>query len=184
MPEAKLAKTIYRWRVRVGLFALIAVLVLARPTWRSIGTGLAICALGLLIRAWASGHIRKEKTLAVSGPYRYTRNPLYLGNFLLGLSIAMATHSWWCFGLFAAYFLVFYPSAILEERERMKRLFPKEYEEYGKKVPLFFPRWRRAMAAGGAKFSFALYRKNKEQRALIGSLIAYAVLIAKMSIFP
>ena len=184
MPESKLAKTIYGWRVRSSPFVLMAILILAGPTWRSILIGLAICVLGLLIRTWASGHIRKEKTLAVSGPYRYTRNPLYLGNFLLGLSIAVATHSWWCFGLFAAYFIIFYPPVIQEERERMKRLFPKEYEEYGKKVPLFFPMWRRVMRSGATKFDPALYRKNKECRALVGSLIAYAVLIAKMLLFP
>jgi len=181
--ESKLGKKIYGWRVRSGLFVLIAILVLAKPTWRSILIGLAVCGLGLLIRAWAAGHIRKEKTLAVSGPYRYTRNPLYLGNFLLGLSIAIATHSWWCFGLFAAYFLVFYPSVILEERERMRRLFPREYEEYGKKVPLFFPRWKSAAGAGATRFDRSLYLKNKEYRALTGALIAYAILIAKLLIF-
>lgn len=184
MPESKTAGTIYRWRVRSGLFVLVAILVLARPTWRSIFIGLAVCALGLFIRAWASGHIRKEKSLAVSGPYRYTRNPLYFGNFLLGLSIALATHSWWCVGFFVAYFLIFYPPVILEERERMKRLFPKEYEEYRKKVPLFLPRWKRVMGPGGTKFDAALYQKNKEYRALAGSLIAYGILIAKLLLLP
>lgn len=184
MPESKTSKTIYRCRVRSGLFVLVAILVLARPTWRSILIGLAVCALGLLIRAWAAGHIRKEKTLAVSGPYRFTRNPLYLGNFLLGLSIAVATHSWWCVGLFAAYFLIFYPPVILEERERMKRLFPKEYEEYGKKVPLVLPRWNRVVGPAGTKFDPALYLKNKEYRALMGSLIAYSILIAKLLLLP
>jgi protein-S-isoprenylcysteine O-methyltransferase Ste14 len=184
MPESKFAKTIYRWRVRFGLFALLAILALASPTWRSIFIGLAVCAPGLLIRAWASGHIRKEKTLAVSGPYQYTRNPLYLGNFVLGLSITVATHSWWCAGLFIAYFAVFYPLVILEERERMKRLFPKEYAEYTERVPLFFPRWKRMIGSSGTKFSAALYLKNKEYRALAGSLIAYGILIAKLLLLP
>ena len=183
MLENRWMQMIYRWRVRSGLFVFLAIIVLARPTWSSIVIGLAVCAFGLLIRAWASGHIKKEKELAMSGPYQFTRNPLYLGNFLLGLSIAIAANSWWCAGLFAVYFLVFYPPVIREERERMKRLFPKQYEEYKKRVPLFFPSLTPFSSAHGLKFSRALYLKNKEYRALIGSLVAYGILIAKVLLF-
>lgn len=171
---------IYRWRVRAALFVLIAVIVLARPTVRSISIGLAVCALGLLIRGWAAGHIRKEKQLAVSGPYRFTRNPLYLGNFLLGLSIAFGANSPWCVGLFALYFLVFYPPVIMEELRRMKRLFPEEYESYRKQVPLFFPSFRRRATGEGSAFSWGLYRQNRERRALAGSAVVWAILIVKM----
>jgi protein-S-isoprenylcysteine O-methyltransferase Ste14 len=180
MTEGKLSSLIYRCRVRTALFVLIAVIVLARPSVRSIAFGLAVCALGLLIRGWAAGHIRKEKELAVSGPYRYTRNPLYLGNFLLGLSIALGANSLWCVGLFALYFLIFYPLVIMEELRRMKRLFPAEYESYGKQVPLFFPSFRRRAAGENSKFRWELYRRNRETRALIGSAVVWAILIAKM----
>ena len=180
MPEAKFGRTIYRWRVRSSLFLLVLIIILARPTWVSILIGLAVCAPGLLIRAWASGHIKKEKELAVSGPYQYTRNPLYLGNFVLGLSIAAGTNSWWCALIFAAYFLVFYPPVIKEERERMKRLFPDKYEEYKKKVPLFFPKFKPFFSVGSNKFSWALYKKNREYRALIGTLVFWIILMAKM----
>jgi protein-S-isoprenylcysteine O-methyltransferase Ste14 len=180
MPNLRWIDIAYGWRVRSALFVLIAILVLARPTGRSIVCGIAICALGLFIRGWAAGHIKKEKELAVSGPYRHTRNPLYLGNFVLGLSIAIGTNSVWCILLFLAYFLAFYPPVILEERERMRRLFPKEYEDYKKKVPAFLPRLRRLPHAGDPKFSSALYLKNREYRALLGSVLIWAILIAKM----
>ncbi len=183
MTERRLVSLIYRLRVRAALFVLIAVIALAKPTVRSIAIGLAVCALGLLIRGWAAGHIRKEKRLAISGPYRYTRNPLYLGNFLLGLSMAVGANSLWCVGLFALYFLVFYPPVIMEELRRMKRLFPEEYETYGKQVPLFFPSLRRRAAGEGAAFSWRLYRHNRETRALAGSVIVWAILIAKMLLF-
>lgn len=179
MTKGGVAALIYRWRVRAALFVLIAVIVLARPSARSIAFGLAVCALGLLIRGWAAGHIRKEKSLAVSGPYRYTRNPLYLGNFLLGLSMALGSNSLWGVGLFALYFLVFYPPVIMEELRRMKRLFPAEYETYGKQVPLFFPSFRRRAEGEGSKFSWDLYRRNRETRALLGAAIVWAILIAK-----
>jgi protein-S-isoprenylcysteine O-methyltransferase Ste14 len=182
MPETTLSRTIYRWRVRSSLFLVLLTIGLAKPTWSSILIGLGICALGLLIRAWASGHIKKEKELAITGPYRHTRNPLYLGNFILGLSVAVGTNSWWCALVFAAYFLVFYPPVIKEERERMKRLFPAKYEEYKNHVPLFFPKLKPLFSASPIKFSWALYRKNREYRALLGSLIFWAILVAKMLI--
>ncbi len=180
MTEAKIVSLIYRWRVRAALFVLIAVIALARPTVRSIAIGLVVCAIGLLIRGWAAGHIRKEKKLAVSGPYRYTRNPLYLGNFLLGLSMAVGANSIWCVGLFAAYFLIFYPPVIMEELKRMKRLFPEEYETYGKQVPLFFPSFRRRAPGEGPTFSWDLYRQNRETRALLGSVIVWSILIVRL----
>jgi len=180
MPETNFRRTIYRWRVRSSLFLIIAIIILARPTWVSILIGLAVCMLGLLIRAWASGHIQKERELAVSGPYQYTRNPLYLGNFILGLSVAIGTNSWWCTLIFLGYFLVFYPPVIKEERERMKRLFPEKYEEYKKRVPLFFPTFKPFFSAKQIPFRWALYRKNKEYRALIGSLVFWLILVAKL----
>jgi len=184
MPETTWNRTIYRWRVRSSLFLILLIIVLAKPTWSSILGGLAICALGLLIRAWASGHIKKEKELAMTGPYRYTRNPLYLGNFILGVSVAVGTNSWWCVLIFAVYFLVFYPPVIKEERERMKRLFPAKYDEYKKHVPLFFPKLKPLFSASPIKFSWSLYKKNREYRALLGSFIFWAILVGKMLLLP
>lgn len=180
MFERPFFKWIYRWRVRTALIAFLVCLVLARPTWRSIAWGAGISAVGLLIRAWASGHLRKEKELAVSGPYRYSRNPLYLGNFVLGLSLAAGANSLVVFIIFAVYFLVFYPVIMLVERERMKRLFPDKYGEYQARVPAFFP-WRRPAEAGRAtRFDWELYKKNREYRALLGGLVYWVVLSARI----
>jgi protein-S-isoprenylcysteine O-methyltransferase Ste14 len=170
-----------RFRVRAGLFFAIAVILLASPTWRSIILGVMISFIGLAIRAWASGHLRKEKTLAVSGPYRYSRNPLYVGNFLLGIGIVAGAWSWWVLGLFIIYYGVFYPMIIRRERDRMRMLFPQQYEEYRKKVPLFFPSIRKHLPAKG-RFSWSLYKQNKEYRALQGTVLVWLVLAAKLFI--
>jgi protein-S-isoprenylcysteine O-methyltransferase Ste14 len=169
-----------RIRVRTGSLAAVAVVLLATPNWTSIIVGAAISFLGLAVRTWASGHLRKEKKLAVSGPYRYSRNPLYLGNFILGAGIAAGSRSWWILGLFIVYFAVFYPFIICQERERMKQLFPEQYEEYGKKVPLFFPWPKRRNYASRGKFSWALYQRNKEYRAVIATVVLWLVLAAKV----
>lgn len=183
MSESKLARAIYGLRVRVGPLLVIGVFLAAHSTGRSLAVGLGLAAVGLAIRAWAAGHIQKEKKLAVGGPYRYTRNPLYLGNFVLGIGIAAATNSWWGVGLFLLYFGIFYPPVIIEERERMKRLFSAEYADYAARVPLFFPRLRPFPGDGARRFRWSIYRKNREPRALVGTAFVWALLIAKMLLF-
>jgi|WetSurMetagenome_2_1015567.scaffolds.fasta_scaffold55106_2 protein-S-isoprenylcysteine O-methyltransferase Ste14 len=180
MDRDRIFKTLHRWRVRAGLVFLPALLVFARPRPLPAAAGLAVCVLGLAVRAWAAGHIKKEKQLAVSGPYRYTRNPLYLGNFLLGLGVGIGTGTWIGLLIFAVYFLAFYPPVILEERDRMRRIFPEAYADYEAKVPIFLPALRPYPAAPGAKFSVAQYRRNREQRALIGTAVIWAILAARM----
>jgi len=182
MPESRFIQTVYRWRVRVCSFALILVIILSKPTLVSLLSGMAICLAGLLIRAWASGHLKKEKELTISGPYQYTRNPLYLGNFTLGTSVALGSWSWWAFLIFIAYFLLFYPLIMKRERERMKELFPEKYEEYRNKVPPFFPRLR-PYSSQKNKFNWSLYKKNKEYRALAGAVVFWLIMAVKMIFF-
>ncbi|MBN2199523.1 MAG: isoprenylcysteine carboxylmethyltransferase family protein [Candidatus Aminicenantes bacterium] len=179
MPENPFLKALYRWRVRTAFFAFLFVLVLAEPTVVSIGVGILISLAGLAVRTWASGHLRKDKSLAVSGPYRYTRNPLYLGNFILGISLSVGSHSLWVGAVFAVYFLMFYPAIVHVERERMKTLFPGEYDAYRRFVPLFFP-FRRPLRGRGAPFSWKLYARNREYRALIGTAVFWAVMAVKL----
>jgi protein-S-isoprenylcysteine O-methyltransferase Ste14 len=182
MPKFNLEKIVYRWRVRAASIGLILAIIFARPDLTSFLTGLGVCFLGLLIRTWSAGHLRKEKELAISGPYRYTRNPLYLGNFVIGISVAFASRSWWVLGYFAAYFLLFYPLAIKKEMKRMKELFPDEYDEYKKKAPIFFPTWKSFSPSGKNKFSWKLFRKNKEWRALTGAFLFWVILALKMTL--
>jgi len=180
MPKFNLEKIVCRWRVRAGSIGLILTIIFAKPDLTSFLTGLGVCIVGLLIRTWSAGHLRKEKKLAISGPYQYTRNPLYLGNFVIGIGVVFASRSWWVLGYFAAYFLLFYPLAIKREMKRMKELFPQEYDEYKKKAPLFFPTWKSFSLSGENKFSWKLFKKNKEWRALIGAVLFWLILALKM----
>ena len=183
MPKFNLEKLAYRWRVRAASIGLILAIIFARPDLTSFLTGLGVCFIGLLIRTWSAGHLRKEKKLAISGPYQYTRNPLYLGNFVIGISVAFASRSWWVLGYFAVYFLLFYPLVIKREMKRMKEFFPDEYDEYKKKAPLFFPTWKSFSLQGKNKFSWKLFRKNKEWRALTGAFLFWLILALKMILY-
>src|SRR6202162_3113398 len=112
-------------RIRVPLGFLFAVLYfwLARPSWRSMALGAIVVAPGLLIRALASGHVRKNESLATSGPYAYTRNPLYLGSLLMGVGFAVAARSWWVGVALLVMFFAFYMRVIRAEEVFLRRAF-------------------------------------------------------------
>jgi protein-S-isoprenylcysteine O-methyltransferase Ste14 len=174
-------------RIRVPLGFLFAVLYfwLARPTWRSMALGAIGVVPGLMIRVLASGHVRKNESLATSGPYAYTRNPLYLGSLLMGLGFAVAARSWWVGLVLVVMFLAIYLPVIRDEEGFLRRKFP-EFDEYALRVPRMFPRLTRAPSAGSeasAGFSMDLYLKHREYNALLGALAMMAVLIVKMTRF-
>lgn len=183
MPESKLSSYLYRYRVRIGFFSIIGAVVLSKPTPFSLLAGFGVIGCGLLLRGWACGHLRKEKALAVSGPYRYTRNPLYLGNLIIGIGVVISTYSIWVAVLLAGNFLIVYPFVINREKNRMKEFFPVEYEEFKRKVPLFFPHIPSALPRSKARFSKELYRRNSEIRALYGALLFELIMALKMLLF-
>jgi protein-S-isoprenylcysteine O-methyltransferase Ste14 len=167
-------------RIRVPLgFAFAAVfLYFARPTAVSLAVGSAIVFIGLAIRAWSSGHIRKAKVLAVSGPYAFTRNPLYLGSLIMGIGFTIAAGVWWLTLLFAVLFIGIYLPVMRVEAEDMRRIFGSEYEEYERNVPMLIPR-SKPWKSSDVGFDFQLYLQYREYRALAGVLIAIAALAAK-----
>ncbi len=167
-------------RIRVPLGFLFAAIFLffARPSPLSLAVGGVIAVLGLLIRAWASGHIRKNQELAVSGPYALTRNPLYLGSFILGLGFTIASGVWWLGLLFIALFLGIYLPVMRVEAEDLEAIFGEQYLDYSRRVPLFFPRLRAKIGAD-VKFDKNLYLRYREYRAALGSAFAWLILAFK-----
>jgi protein-S-isoprenylcysteine O-methyltransferase Ste14 len=184
MSEPGFSNIIYKWRVRSGLISTILSLILAKPTFYSLIAGAVIAVLGLTIRIWACGNLRKEKELTTSGPYRYTRNPLYFGSMILGISTVVACQSWGVLAIFLANFLIIYPVVIRAEKEKMSQLFPEKYREYSKYVPLFFPTLKPKFPRDPEhRFSWEIYKQNRENRALLGSVIFYICLIIKTILF-
>jgi protein-S-isoprenylcysteine O-methyltransferase Ste14 len=173
-------------RIRVPLGFAFAVLYvwLARPTWRFLGVGSVLILLGLVIRALASGHVRKNEALATTGPYAYTRNPLYLGSLLIGIGFALAARSWWVGGVLVVMFFAIYVPVIRGEEKFLREKFP-DFEEYARRVPRMLPRLTAAKSgdeAGG--FSTELYLKHREWNALLGSALLIVALILKIKFLP
>ena len=167
-----------RWRARLG-FPLAAIcLWLARPTPRWILAGAAIAVAGLAIRAAAAGYLRKGEAVAMSGPYARTRNPLYLGSALLAMGFVAASRSWAVAVLVAAYFLALYPFLMRREEAELRRRFGPPFNEYAKRVPLFWPRLRSEDGAGDTRFSWSQYARNREYQVAMGMAALLAVLWA------
>jgi protein-S-isoprenylcysteine O-methyltransferase Ste14 len=168
-----------RWRVRLGYPLAIVVLLLAHPTPRSIAIGALVGAIGLWVRALAAGHLHKQELLTVSGPYAYTRNPLYFGSAILTIGAAVAMNSWIAAVLLLAYFAVFYSVVMRREEGELRFHHGAAFDEYAKAVPLFFPRLTAAHPSQGVEraFSFAQYKKNREFRAAIGFLLLLVLLV-------
>ena len=168
-----------RWRVRAGYPVGIAAFWFACPQPKWLFCGVAIAAIGLLLRGYAAGHLRKHQQLATSGPYAYTRNPLYLGSVLLAAGFCVASHSAISTVLLAAYLIAFYPVVIRREQTELKSLYGNAFDEYASRVPPFWPRISPAKSSG-EHFSWALYRQNREYEAAIGLGVAMAILWATM----
>lgn len=184
-----------RIRVPAG-FALAPLLFIsARPTLASLAAGAFVAIIGLGIRAWASGHLRKNQELTTSGPYAHTRNPLYLGTFLLGIGVAVGGGALWFIGLFVALYLLIYVPVMIAEADTMRDLFSEEYQHYSSQVPLFVPRFspygthssssyaaqlKRSSWRVGREFDASLYLRHREYRAAVGFLLCYAMLATKM----
>lgn len=176
---------IQRWRVPLGFVCGAAFIFFARPTPRMLLIGASVSLLGLALRAWAAGHIRKNAQLATSGPYAFTRNPLYLGSFLLGLGFTIASGRWLLGLLFAALFLGIYLPVMRVEATHLVELFGKEFEAYRQAVPLFFPRLTpfRQNESAVNRFDGSLYLRYREYRAALGLVIAWGLLLIKTYYF-
>ncbi len=174
------ATPIQRFRVPLGFLFAAVFLYFAEPNILSLAIGGAVAVVGLLIRAWAAGHIRKNQELAVSGPYAYTRNPLYLGSFILGVGFTITAGVWWFVFLviFTVLFLGIYLSVMRVEAEELTQIFGAEYKRYARRVPLFFPLPTTGKKSA-TKFDYALYLRHREYQAALGLIVAWSILLAK-----
>lgn len=170
-------------RIRVPLgFAFAAIyLWLAQPSRFSIAFGCLVALLGLLLRAYASGHLRKNEQLATSGPYAYTRNPLYLGSLVIAAGFAVAALSWWIAFIAVIIFVTIYIPVMRSEETFLRNNFP-EFSDYFNHVPQLIPRLS-PYQSSSTGFSAHLYWKHREYNAVLGAVLMFAALIMKMTWF-
>ncbi len=165
-------------RIRVPLGFLFAAFFLwrARPEWWSLATGSAVALAGVWVRAISSGHVKKNEELATTGPYAYTRNPLYFGSIVIAVGFALASLRWEIALALVIMFAAIYIPVIRGEERFLSAHFAN-YAEYRAQVPRLLPRLR-AGTQGRSRFSPELYWKHREYNALLGTVAVIAALVA------
>lgn len=162
-------KSLARLRVPLGFVSGIVVLWLADPTPRSLSLGAVVALLGEFVRIWAAGHLEKGREVTSSGPYAFTRHPLYLGSTIIGIGLVIAAADVWVSMLVLGYLAVTYTAAIRTEEAHLTEKFGAAY-----------PQYRAGQMSVRRRFSLERALKtNREYRAVIGVLVVLSVLAWK-----
>jgi len=179
---------IFNYRSYTPIPLAIAVVILAQPSWASFAGGLACIILGEWIRIWGVGYAGSATRttsgvggdiLVVSGPFGHTRNPLYLGNFLISLGVCVMAWAWmpWMFILYAALFAFQYAMIISLEEEHLRQKFGAEYQEFLKNVPRFFPQIR-AWQKGNPGLMFDFKAAMRSEKSTLGNIVIFTIILA------
>jgi protein-S-isoprenylcysteine O-methyltransferase Ste14 len=171
-----------RVRVPLGFVVAAVFLVFARPTWHTLAWSLLLVLPGLWLRGYAAGYVKKNAELTRTGPYSYTRNPLYLGSMGIAFGFAVAAGKIWLGLLLVVMFLAIYVPTILSEETFLRSAFPS-FEEYARRVPRLLPRLTAARfddTDGLGRFSADRYRHHHEYNAFMGAAGIYGALTLRM----
>jgi protein-S-isoprenylcysteine O-methyltransferase Ste14 len=112
-----------RVRVPLGFVVAAIFLVFARPSWHTLAWSLLLVLPGLWLRGYAAGYVKKNAELTRTGPYAYTRNPLYLGSMGIAFGFAVAAGKIWLGVLLVVLFLAIYVPTILSEETFLRGAF-------------------------------------------------------------
>ncbi|SDF98112.1 Protein-S-isoprenylcysteine O-methyltransferase Ste14 [Terriglobus roseus] len=182
MEMGKGERLVRRIRVPLGFVFAALFLWLARPSFLSLALSLLLVVPGLWLRGYAAGYVKKNAELTQTGPYAYTRNPLYLGSVMAAFGFAFASRRWELVVLLALLFVVIYGPVILSE-ERFLRGHFADFDEYASRVPRLLPRFTPAPAPAGqtsAGFDAERYKKHREYNSVMGAAGIYATLLVLM----
>ena len=164
------ARRVARWRVRLGYILGVAAFWLASPTPRSLLLGAIVGAAGEALRIWAAGHLEKGREVTISGPYAFSRHPLYVGSILMGAGFALASNNLIAAAIVAAYLAVTITAAIRAEEAHLTDKFGEVYPDY---------RDGRAVETS-RRFTLERVLRNREYRALVGFIAVLALLAARL----
>ena len=167
---AERSRRVARWRVRLGYILGIAAFWLATPSPESLVIGAVVAAAGEALRIWAAGHLEKGIEVTSTGPYAFTRHPLYAGSTLMGIGFAIAANNAIAAAIVAAYLVIMITAAVRSEEAHLTRKFGEDY-----------PAYRSGRSAGPPRrFSFERALRNREYRALVGFATVTALLAARL----
>ncbi len=165
-----LVRVLARYRVALGSAMAVVTLWLARPSAASLAAGMLVAAVGAALRLWAAGHVEKSREVTSSGPYRYTRHPLYLGSTIIGVGMALAAGQVWLGLAIVAYLASTLTAAMRAEEAHLREKFGDAYDQYAsKRVP-----------TSARAFSWERAWRNREHHALAGLIAGVSLLALKV----
>jgi protein-S-isoprenylcysteine O-methyltransferase Ste14 len=183
VPDLLISENVNSWkkraqktRVPAGTILGLFFLWFMHPSSRSLWIGCIIALAGSGLRLWAAGHIEKGRVLTQGGPYAFSRNPLYLGSFLMAFGIIIAGQGYWLLPVFALFFAVFYYPVMKAEELELLNGHGNNFIEFSQRVPLFFPGLRKT-GIESSTFNWPRVIRNREHRTIIGLLLVIALLI-------
>lgn len=163
-------------RFRLTYSYVIAALIIALAQKEMHYPAVILVVVGAALRIWAAGCVTKKHVLAQSGPYSYTRNPLYLGSFLAALGTLILIKNWWLTLFFVAGFALFYGATIKSEENFLRGQFGAEFDEYTRNVPAFIPRLTPYRKTKESAFSWQMVLKNDEHKSLLYTVVSVAAI--------
>ena len=184
-----------KFRVPAGTALGVIFLFFMHPSFMSLIIGGFFTLAGALLRLWAAGHIEKRARLTISGPYKYTRNPLYLGSFFMACGVIFAGQGYWLLPFFALFFIGVYLPVMRAEEQDLEKAHGADFLEYACRTSLFFPKKPKQIkdmesidadavesvqnirVKPSVRFSWQRVRKNREHRNLISLLAVEVILI-------
>lgn len=170
----------FRQFLGIAFIVLVSVAGEARP-WLYF-TGAALVILGAVIRLWASGHVKKNKVLATTGPYAFVRHPLYVGNLALLFGFALACSQWWAILLLIIFLIAFYPPAIRYEDAKLQRKFGEQWAQWRNKTRALIPRLAPYQPGQRGSWSFKQsLRQNGEPIIALFLLFCLYILLPELS---
>ena len=160
----------------------------AHPSVGLLAAGSVLALAGQALRVWAAGHLVKDRALTATGPFAYTRHPLYLGSTLIGLGLCVASGIWWAYLLIAIVFVLFYIPTAAHEESCLSQQYGEAYARYRATVPglgLRLPRYRTGGAparAAGREFAWDRVLRNGEQQTVMATALLLAAMWAKLAL--
>jgi protein-S-isoprenylcysteine O-methyltransferase Ste14 len=177
----RMERLVRRIRVPLGFVFAAVFLWRARPSLLSLALSLILVVPGLWLRGYAAGYVKKNAELTQTGPYAYTRNPLYLGSMMAAFGFAFASRQWYLVVLLAVLFAVIYGPVILSEERYLRGHFA-DFDAYARRVPRLFPRLTAAPAPEQERGSFSrgLYMRHREYNSVMGASALFATMLLLM----